>query len=71
MFQNTRGKIRDVTGMTMVNTAHCKKQSWRVIQMKIAGEFMTNLAMIENSLYVPMGLIRILMLNPAPTLNKV
>ena len=57
--------------MTMVNTAHCKKQNWRVIQMKIAGEFMTNLAIIENSLYVPMGLIRILMLNPAPTLNKV
>ena len=63
--------MRDVIGMTMVNTAHWKKQNWRVIQMKIAGEFTTNLAIMKTFLYVPWGLMCILRLNPAPTFNPV
>ena len=57
--------------MNMVIIAHWKMPNQRVIQIASAGEFTTNGAMIETSLYVPMGLMLILPLLPAVTLNPV
>ena len=70
-FQDTRGKIKDVLIMNMVITAHWKVQYRNVILTASVGEFLTLGAMVESSLYVPLRVLRILLLLPAFTSNPV
>ena len=57
--------------MNMVITAHWKVQYRNVILTASVGEFTTLGAMVESSLYVPLMLLRILLLLPAFTSNPV
>ena len=57
--------------MNMAVTAHFKMQNRRVIQMTSVGEFTMLDAMIENSHYAPIRLIRMILLLLALTLSPV